>query len=407
MYPFNSDPSGRPTASVFGALGSAGDFDSRDAQYLLGWSTTNAIPAGRGAVGYLLRRARVTLTVATQSQFAYNPTIRDFRTYFPTNDSRYLPPAISGFPLELFGVGFRGGFTGSEGSFIPYTATNYPQNGPWAASPGGGFFTNRVAYAAGFDTRGVLVDVSNNVADDGTNESATAFEVAPFAVGQTSHVAPGEALTPGSRITFDLNLDDPLVQSYVRQGLNQGQLRLMLTSLVPASMSGAPAFPSFFTPFSLVARPDQYPLLDIEGSVMRPEVDTDSDGLPDDWENFHFGSLLHPAEEDADGDLASNLAEYQVGTRPTSSASVHRLISLTTGENFAEIRFTCAPDVAPAVQWSEDLRNWHSPENAQIFYTSDWLSKSSPAPSYPAPVYNLWRDEGTTGPHRFYRVITP
>ena len=58
MYSFNGNPASRPTASVFGSLGSTPDFDSRDAQYLLGWSTTNRITAGQGAGNYLIRHAR-------------------------------------------------------------------------------------------------------------------------------------------------------------------------------------------------------------------------------------------------------------------------------------------------------------------------------------------------------------
>lgn len=69
-------------------MGSAPGFDSRDAQYLLGWNTTNHIPAGQGANSYLIRRARVTLTIALGNQYTYRGTLRDYRTYFPTNDPR-------------------------------------------------------------------------------------------------------------------------------------------------------------------------------------------------------------------------------------------------------------------------------------------------------------------------------
>lgn len=396
-YPFNSDPATRPTASVFGALGSAGSFDSRDAQFLLGWPTTNAIPAGQGASRYLVRRARVTLTVATQSQYAYNGVPRDFRSYFPTNDPRYLAPTNSAFPLELFGAGFRAGFTG----------TTYPQNGPWAVSPAGGFYSNRVAYAAGFDTRGVLVDVSNNVADDGTNEVANAFEVTPFAVGINAQAAPGAVLNPGDTLTFGLDLTDPLILAYVQDALNQGRLNLMATSLVPASMSGTPTFPTFFTPFSLVARPDQYPVLDLEGTVVRPEVDTDADGLPDDWENFHFGSLLPAAEGDPDGDGLANRGEYEAGTRPNDAADVLRVQSLTLGGGSAELRFTAGPGTGQVVQWSADLQRWETPAQPEIFYTSEWLSKSVAAPAFPSPLVRVWRDTAAPEAARHYRVVTP
>jgi hypothetical protein len=53
-------------------------------------------------------------------------------------------------------------------------------------------------------------------------------------------------------------------------------------------------------------------------------ADTDSDGLPDSWENENFGSLTANAAADSDGDGNSNLMEYFAGTDPGSAASVFR-----------------------------------------------------------------------------------
>jgi len=47
-----------------------------------------------------------------------------------------------------------------------------------------------------------------------------------------------------------------------------------------------------------------------------PAADTDSDGLPDDWEIEHFGDLQAEPEDDPDGDGYSNLEEYHLGTDP-------------------------------------------------------------------------------------------
>ena len=46
-------------------------------------------------------------------------------------------------------------------------------------------------------------------------------------------------------------------------------------------------------------------------------ADSDSDGLPDDWEMNYFGNLDYGPEDDPDGDSLSNLGEYQAGTDPT------------------------------------------------------------------------------------------
>ena len=47
--------------------------------------------------------------------------------------------------------------------------------------------------------------------------------------------------------------------------------------------------------------------------------DTDGDGMPDDWEREHFGTLDRDGTSDFDGDGISDLDEYLNGTDPTSS----------------------------------------------------------------------------------------
>lgn len=394
MYPFNSDPASRPTASVFGALGSSPNFDSRDAQYLLGWTTTNRVPAGQGATNYLIRHARVTLTIASGDQYAYTGTLRDYRTHFPTNDPRYLPATNTSAPVELFGTGFRGG----------YTMATFQQDTPYLGVPSAGDYTNRTAYAAGFDTNGVLVDVSDNVGDDGTNEISSPFEVAPFAVGQTTNVAEGQQMPLGSQLTFDLNLDDPLIYSYVQQGLNDGKLMLTATALGRASRSGPPTYPNFYTIFSPIAAAHEYPLLEIDGAIVRPALDSDGDGLPDDWENFYFGSLIQGATNDFDGDGADNLAEYRAGTNPTNGSSVLRLLSVSPQSDGTELHFTFAPSRQYAIQWSSDFSNWQTVTNAALAYSSVWLAKTGTNLIYPSPVFAVWRNTNATSPQRFYRI---
>jgi len=397
IYPFNASPASRPTASAFAAFGSAPDFDTRDGQYLLGWNTSNSITSGLGARNYLLRRVRVTLTISRDMAYAYSGTLRDFRTYFPTNDPRYIAPTSSNSPVELFGAGFRGG----------YTAMTFQQDSPFFADPSAGDYTNRTAYAACFDTNGVLVDVSNNVGDDGTNEIAGPFEVAPFAVGQAINVTPGQLMPEGSQLTFDVNLDDPLIYGYFQQALNGGAIRLVASSLVNANFfSGSPNYPDFYTIFSPLADPDQFPLLDLEGSVVRTNLDADSDGLPDDWEQFYFSALGAGATEDSDGDGESNLAEYQTGTSPTSATNVLRVLALRRGSGADELEFSFAPSRRYQLQWSDDLQHWQTESNPVISYVSAWLLKTGASPIYPSPVFARWRDTNGACVQRFYRVTT-
>ena len=49
--------------------------------------------------------------------------------------------------------------------------------------------------------------------------------------------------------------------------------------------------------------------------------DSDADGLPDEWEQTHFGNLDQGANDDSDGDGATNLAEFILETDPDNANS--------------------------------------------------------------------------------------
>ncbi len=55
---------------------------------------------------------------------------------------------------------------------------------------------------------------------------------------------------------------------------------------------------------------------------MSPTIDSDGDGVADEWEQKHFGGLyVYGATNDPDRDTASNLEEYYADTIPTNAAS--------------------------------------------------------------------------------------
>lgn len=342
----------RPAASTWGSFDPR--FDTRDGQFLLGWDTASLVPTNAGPARYLPRRARVTLTVTQADRFQYDPTHDAFETY-STNTPAYRPDDDPGRPVELFGAGFRGGFTAATflesspyGQVNPFTSSNIT-------------IATRNAYAAAFDTNGALVDISNHVGQRNADWTQPEFEVRPWAVGQTTNVVPGTLVPDDARFTFDLDLTDPLVAGHLQQALHEGRLRLVVSSLHPAGQVGGPiggggqgSFPLWATKENLLYDP---PRLELEGVRIR-EADTDADGLPDDWEDFHFGDLADSAADDHDGDGARNVAEFGAGTHPDDAASRLAITAHQRGGGGLTVEFILAPGRSYSLMQSTDLLTW-------------------------------------------------
>ncbi len=375
MYPFNATPGSRASAPVFGTLGNEAGVDSRHGQFLLGFDTFSQVATNRGPANYLIQRARVTATINRDRSFRYDPTQDTYYTYH-TNHPAYTADTDPGRPIELFGAGFRNGFT----------VETFPEDGPFG-SPAAG---ERNVYAAGYSTTGALVDVGNNVGK--SDPAFPSFEVAPFAIGKTPEVIPGDLVPSGTKIEFDLNLEDPLVQQYLQEALNSGRLRVTITGLHISGFGGTPAWPDFYTRDSLVGSP---PTLEIDGVALR-DTDTDANGLPDDWEEFHFGSLHVNAAEDADHDGQSNMDEFRAGNNPTNAASVQKILSIHQNEEGVRVlRFRYVPSHRYAIEYSEDLSHWATVEGAVFTYEL-------------GSAVVEWPDDGSlTGgiaSRRFYRI---
>jgi hypothetical protein len=210
---------------------------------------------------------------------------------------------------------------------------------------------------------GQLMDIANHVGQRNAEWTEPAFEVRPWAVGQTTAVAPGESVSDGARFVFDLDLGDPLVTGYLQRGLSVGRLRLMLSSLSPAGQAtpggvgvgGEGAYPWWATKENLLYAA---PSLEVEGVVVTDE-DSDDDGLPDVWERFWWGHLDVEAEEDSDLDGAANGDEFRAGTNPRRAESVLRVLTWTRDEQGRVVMtFEVAASRRYEVESSGDLREW-------------------------------------------------
>jgi hypothetical protein len=256
MYPFNSTPGARTTAPTFGSL-DPGPFDNRDGQLHVGFDTASAgVTPGLGPERYEITSVRVTVT-HFQGSFVYDGSYDSYQTYDGT-----LADADAGRPIELHGLGFRSGFSSLELS-------------PGVPGPPG--FEETDAYAFGDPTaEGVRnaypiapdgADVSNNV-DGG-------FESEPWAVGQAMGLSPGDdvvegvaGVSAGTTFAFELDLGDPAVLAYLRQGLDAGLLGFAITSLHATSEEGG-TNPVFYTrdDFDPAAIP---PTLEIDYTLPEP-----------------------------------------------------------------------------------------------------------------------------------------
>ena len=66
--------------------------------------------------------------------------------------------------------------------------------------------------------------------------------------------------------------------------------------------------------------------LDFNIDPLTGPPDTDTDGLPDPWEQIHFGGLTQGAAGDYDGDGNENICEYLAGTDPKDGTGYFQLI---------------------------------------------------------------------------------
>lgn len=222
----------RNNGSTFSSIGQGPGFDDRMAQVLLGFNTAaQGIPSGLAAGQYQITSIKLTATVFRDSLGVYDPTYDAVATYTGGVDRD------AGRPIELYGVGFRGGYTqfdfGPDDASAPgyseaetSTAPNVPNGFGESTNPG-----DRFVFAADVST-GSLRDVSNNVAGN--------FDTSPFAVGQTT-LNPGDQILLGTTFTFDIDLSDPLILAYLQSGLSIGQLEFALSSLHAGS--GTVGFP--------------------------------------------------------------------------------------------------------------------------------------------------------------------
>ena len=256
MYPFNGTPGTRNLASTFNAIASAPDFDNKDATLIVAVNTVAAgIPAGQGITSYF--PVRITLTATHfQGAFSYDPSYDSWRSYLPPANPLYLADTDAGRPIELYGVGLRHGYTqvvpAASGAVGP---PGFEENERFC-EPGCTLMGQAVRNAFPWDPGAADPegDVSNNVVRLAPLTGG-GFDPFPWAIGTaTSGLLAGAAVpqgvpnvSAGETFEFDVDLDDPDVNAYVRKGLNDGVLAFAIVSMHEAPQFVGGTEPNFYT----------------------------------------------------------------------------------------------------------------------------------------------------------------
>ncbi len=261
-YPFNATPGFRTVASTFAAVGFP-DFDDMDAQFVIGFDTGGDVPIGLNPRRYSITQAEVTVTTMSGGVFRFDPTSDPFESFLPGADPDFIADADTGRPLELFGVGFRNGFS----------ADTWQENSPFQQAPFGFWNRTRNAFATDF-FGGSPRDVSNFVRDR--------IDAGAFAVGQAS-VTPGAFVPANTEFTFTIDLSNADALMYVREALSGGRLLLTVASLhqAPTEGSGPQTWPDYFTKENKFAEAFGFaPTLRLVVEI-RPAADLNGDGAVD------------------------------------------------------------------------------------------------------------------------------
>jgi len=324
-------------AALFTKRGISGSEEDRAAAYHAGYSLSGSIPAGLGASSYGIHSARLTLEVVEvvpakdgegniTQEVIYDPTYDSWKTHLLPSDDNYAADHVAdsdpGRPICLFGFGLTNG----------YERLSFDPNGGQAATPPlYNEFTNpmvetappfsRNAFPLSFDNEGHVISVNNNVYEG--------VEANPWAVASITGKSAGEAIAAGDTLIFDLDVNDPNIQTYLQRSLDAGQLGLVVSALHQTSTDGFLRVATNKTPgkrggrldltYTVGSRlslhlEDQIPVLRFTGAAGQVFVIQRSRTLAD-WETVTDPTLAYPEDglvEWRDSDSITEQKYYRV-----------------------------------------------------------------------------------------------
>ena len=127
-----------------------------------------------------------------------------------------------------------------------------------------------------------------------------------------------------------------------------------------------------------------------------PALDTDGDGLPDNWElahglDPHLAQGSNGASGDPDGDGVTNLQEYTAGTDPMDPRSYLKVDAISAASGLVTLQFVAGPDRTYGVQWKQSVNAgvWQSFTNVSGGEISQTITVTDPQPPVSGRIYRL------------------
>ncbi|HUL51573.1 MAG TPA: hypothetical protein VLU94_03200 [Candidatus Nitrosotalea sp.] len=122
-------------------------------------------------------------------------------------------------------------------------------------------------------------------------------------------------------------------------------------------------------------------------------IDSDVDGMDDQWELNYFGTLSRDGTGDSDGDGVSDLREFQTGTDPTDPTSLFRV----------EIVYPTTSGESPVITWPLVFGKINRVESKDDLNDANWQTVSGNVVSVGNRGYIT--DLGSAPGQRYYRIV--
>jgi hypothetical protein len=274
------------------------DDPSRLGAPLFAFNTSPHIEAGHSAERYQINAVTFTATFT----YDFDPKKLQY-THDPITHQQILSEYVNGpvtrrRPMELYGVGFRAGYTGFEFAAPPAVPELLDEVTHPYSAPDGGYIAypivREAASGGGFANVDVMNSVTGGFSATAPGNTTAAFTPTPWSIGRAYlpqvnpndplvEYAEGADLPDFTTFTFNVDLNATGVRSYIQDALSKGELGFFVSSLhSTGTMGTGGGYPRWLTKesagFPYNADPHELPRLMVDYSILPEGVPGDYNG---------------------------------------------------------------------------------------------------------------------------------